>query len=102
MNDFTLNLGTKIYFGDYIDGVGAEVKKHGNKVLLTYGGGSIKKSGLYDRIINSLKKENLTVLELNGIEPNPKISSVREGAKICKENGVQEKKKKNLVYFMKM
>ena len=33
MNDFTLNLGTKIYFGDYIDGVGAEVKKHGNKVL---------------------------------------------------------------------
>ena len=89
MNDFTLNLGTKIYFGDYIDGVGAEVKKYGKNVLLTYGGGSIKKSGLYDRIINSLKKENLTVLELNGIEPNPKISSVREGAKICKENGVQ-------------
>lgn len=48
-------------------------------------GGSIKKSGLYDKVINEIKKAGLNLFELSGIEPNPRIESVRKGAQICKE-----------------
>ena len=56
------------------------------KVLLVYGGGSIKKMGLYDTIMELLK--DFEVFEVSGIEPNPRIDSVREGAKICKDEGI--------------
>ena len=55
-------------------------------VLLVYGGGSIKKNGIYDDAIKGL--EACKVIELNGIEPNPKIDKIREGAKLCKENNI--------------
>ncbi len=59
-----------------------------NKVLLCYGGGSIKKAGIYDEAVKILKEEDMEIFELSGIAPNPKIESVREGVKLCKENSI--------------
>ncbi len=86
--DFIYEVPTKIYFGDKLQFLGSELKKFGTRVLLTYGGGSIKKSGLYDRIVAEVKKAGLELFELSGIAPNPRIESVREGAKLCKEHKI--------------
>lgn len=89
MNDFIYNIPTKVYFGkDQLKYLGQELKKYGNKVLLTYGGGSIKKSGLYDEVVKNIKDAGLELFELSGIEPNPRITSVTAGAKICKEEKI--------------
>ncbi|MBR4871023.1 MAG: iron-containing alcohol dehydrogenase [Alistipes sp.] len=89
MNGFVYNIPTKVYFGEnQLGHLGEDLKKFGKRVLLTYGGGSIKRSGLYDRVIEELHKANLEVFELSGIEPNPRIESVRKGVAICKEQGI--------------
>ena len=89
MNGFVYNIPTKVYFGEnQLGHLGEELKKFGKRVLLTYGGGSIKRSGLYDRVIEELHKAELEVIELSGIEPNPRIESVRKGVAICKEQGI--------------
>lgn len=89
MNNFVYNIPTKVYFGEnQLGHLGEELSKFGKRVLLTYGGGSIKRSGLYDRVIEELHKANLEVFELSGIEPNPRIESVRKGVAICKEQGI--------------
>ena len=83
MNSFVYNIPTKVYFGEnQLGHLGEELRKFGRRVLLTYGGGSIKRNGLYDRVIEELHKADLEVFELSGIEPNPRIESVREGVKI--------------------
>lgn len=90
MFKFVHNIPTKIYFGDgQLSNLGSEIKKLGKRVLLCYGGGSIKKIGLYDEVIKELKKENLEVYELNGIEPNPRVTSVNNGAEICKKENIE-------------
>ena len=89
MQNFTYDIGTKIHFGkDALDYVGEEAKKYAKKILLTYGGGSIKKNGVYDKVIKELKDANIEVFELGGIKPNPRIDSVREGVRIIKENDI--------------
>ena len=89
MFNFTYNIPTKVYFGDnQLSNLGKEIKKFGKKVLLCYGGGSIKKIGLYGEVIDELKKENLEIFELNGIEPNPRVTSVNTGANICKKEKI--------------
>jgi alcohol dehydrogenase YqhD (iron-dependent ADH family) len=89
MQNFTYQNATKIIFGKGTeDTVGAEVKKCGKKVLLHYGSGSIKKSGLYDKVIKSLKSAGVDFIELGGVKPNPRISLVREGIDLCRKNGV--------------
>ena len=89
MNGFVYNIPTKVYFGEnQLGHLGEELKKFGKRVLLTYGGGSIKRNGLYDRVIEELHKAELEVFELSGIEPNPRIESVRKGVAICKEQGI--------------
>ena len=79
----------KIIFGKGVEnGVGREVAKYGKRVLLHYGGGSIKRNGLYDRVVTSLKAEGLYVAELGGVQPNPRLSLVRKGVEICRENRI--------------
>lgn len=89
MNNFVYDIPVKVYFGEnQLCHLGEELKKYGSRVLLTYGGGSIKKIGLYDKVINELNSSGLEVFELSGIEPNPRIDSVRKGAQMCKEHNI--------------
>ena len=87
MNRFDFCVPTDIRFGEgQVECLATEIGKYGRKVLFVYGGGSIKKTGLYDKIYEVLKDYEL--IELPGIEPNPKLSSVREGARLCKEHKI--------------
>ena len=87
MNNFNFCVPTDIRFGrDQIECLPEELKKYGKRVLLVYGGGSIKRTGLYEKI-QSLMKE-FEIYELSGIEPNPKLSSVRKGVELCKEHKI--------------
>ncbi len=89
MKNFEFHCFTKYLFGKGTeDKVGEEVKKVGTKVLLTYGGGSIKQTGLYDKVIRSLKEQNIQITELSGIKPNPTYESVYEGIRLAREHGV--------------
>ncbi len=91
MLDFTYYAPTKVYFGrgKHKD-VGKIIKEYGyDKIMLQYGQASIKKSGLYDEVMKSLLDSGITVVEMGGVEPNPKISFVREAVKVAKENKVQ-------------
>lgn len=89
MKNFEYNVSTKVLFGKgKVNKVGEEAKKYGDKVLLVYGKGSVKKSGLFDLVVNNLKNSGIHVYELPNIDPNPRIDSVYEGAKICREEGI--------------
>lgn len=89
MNNFIYDIPTKVYFGEnQLGHLGKELSKHGKRVLLTYGGGSIKKIGLYDKVVEEIKKSGLELFELSGIEPNPRIASVNAGAEICKKENI--------------
>ena len=89
MNSFIYDIPVKVYFGrDQLQHLGAELRKFGRRVLLTYGGGSIKRNGLYDRVVNELRAADMEVFELSGIEPNPRIESVRQGVAMCKEHNI--------------
>ena len=87
MDNFLFHAGTKIYFGKgEIKNLGKEIHTYGTNVLLVYGGGSIKKNGIYDQVISLLSDCN--VIELPGIEPNPRIETVRNGVTLCKKNRI--------------
>lgn len=88
MNNFKFQNKTAIRFGKdvIVSELHEAVAQFGQNVLLVYGGGSIKKSGLYDQVIKVLS--DLNVIELSGIAPNPKIASVREGQKLVKTHDV--------------
>ena len=89
INDFIYNIPVKVYFGkDQLKNLVPELKKYGNRVLMTYGGGSIKKTGLYDKVVKAIKDAGMELFELSGIEPNPRIDSVRKGAQMCKEHNI--------------
>jgi butanol dehydrogenase len=89
MTNFIYSVPTKIFFGKgQISNLGEAVAELGSRVLLVYGGGSIKKMGLYDTVIDLLKQKSISVTELSGVEPNPKIQSVRAGVKLCRENQI--------------
>lgn len=90
MNSFIYDIPTKVYFGEgQLQHLGSELSKYGKKVLMTYGGGSIKRSGLYDQVVALIKEAGLELFELGGIEPNPRVSSVNEGADLCKREGIE-------------
>lgn len=87
--DFTYYNPTKIYFGKKsLDNLEAELKNYGKNVLLVYGKNSIKKIGLYDEVIKTLKRCGKNVVELAGINANPRYSQVLEGARLVRENDV--------------
>lgn len=89
MNSFIYDIPTRVYFGEnQLGNLGKELSVYGKKVLLCYGGGSIKKIGLYDEVIQEINKSGLEIFELSGIDPNPKVSSVNAGAKICKKEKI--------------
>lgn len=87
MQNFRFNAYTDIHFGEgQIKELPSIIKKHGKNVLLVYGYGSIKKLGLYDEIKSLLK--DCDIVELSGVDPNPRITSVRKGVELCRENDV--------------
>lgn len=90
MNNFNYYSPCNIYFGkDTENNIGALCKKLSvKKVLLHYGGGSIKKNGLYYKVTECLKKENIEFLELPGVEPNPKLSLALKGIELCKKENI--------------
>ncbi|MBE6761274.1 MAG: iron-containing alcohol dehydrogenase [Ruminococcaceae bacterium] len=90
MNNFVFHTPTKILFGKgQVESLGKEVAPIAKKVLLAYGSGSVKKIGLYDKTVSILKENGIEFVELSGIEPNPKLESVVEGVKLCRENKLQ-------------
>jgi alcohol dehydrogenase len=89
MENFEFQNSTKLIFGkDTEEAIGKEAVVYGKKLLLHYGGGSIKESGLYDRVVKSLQEQGIEIIELGGVKPNPRVSLVREGVQLCKENQV--------------
>ncbi len=89
INDFTYYNPTKIYFGkSSLNNLEAELKNYGKNVLLVYGKNSIKKIGLYDEVIKTLEKCGKNVVELAGINANPRYSQVLEGGRLVRENNV--------------
>lgn len=90
MENFTYCIPTKIYFGKgQIEKLRDIVSEYGKKVLLVYGGGSIKKIGLYDAVKRIVNDCGGSMTELCGVDPNPRIESVREGVRLCRENDIQ-------------
>ncbi|QDP39052.1 iron-containing alcohol dehydrogenase [Radiobacillus deserti] len=89
MQNFTYYNPTKLIFGEgQVEQLKHEVPQYGKKVLLVYGGGSIKRNGLYDQVLSLLSEIDAEVYELSGVEPNPRISTVRKGVEICKKEGI--------------
>ena len=90
MEDFTFYSPTKFVFGKGMEKEAGKLVKSfgGNRVLIHYGGGSAVRSGLIDRVKDSLKKEGLFFIELGGVKPNPRSGLVYEGIKLCRENNI--------------
>jgi alcohol dehydrogenase YqhD (iron-dependent ADH family) len=88
---YRLNLKTELFFGkNQIENLPKILQKNNfSKILLVYGKNSIKKNGIYDALLNIFKENNIYFEELSGIEPNPKLTSVKKGAKICKEKNIE-------------
>ncbi len=90
MDNFTYNNPVKLIFGKgQVENLKNEVPRYGKKILLVYGGGSIKRNGLYDQVTGLLQEADITFFELSGVEPNPRISTVRKGIEICKKEGIE-------------
>lgn len=90
MKPFTFHNPTKLIFGKgQIEQLRQEVPRYGKKVLLVYGGGSIKRNGLYDEVMAILAGIGADVVELPGVEPNPRVSTVRKGVDLCRKEGVE-------------
>ncbi|MCI7326825.1 iron-containing alcohol dehydrogenase [Hornefia butyriciproducens] len=85
--NFTYCNPTKLYFGeDSLNNLKTELRKYGNNVVLVYGGGSIKKNGIYDDVLRILTESGKNVAEISGVMPNPTLSKLREGIKIAREH----------------
>ncbi|MGG3162721.1 iron-containing alcohol dehydrogenase [Geobacillus stearothermophilus] len=90
MKPFAFRNPTKLIFGKgQIEQLRQEVPRYGKKVLLVYGGGSIKRNGLYDEVMAILAGIGADVVELPGVEPNPRVSTVRKGVDLCRKEGVE-------------
>lgn len=89
MENFVFKSGTRIVFGkDAENTVGEYIAKYSRKVLIHYGGDYLKEFGILDRIIKSLEKNGIEYVVLDGVVPNPRLSLVYEGIKICKEENI--------------
>ena len=89
MLNFDWNIPTRIVFGKGKEKeIGSLLKPYAKKVLIHYGGGSVINSGLYDKVVTSLKENNIEFVSLGGVKPNPRLSLVHEGIKLCKDENV--------------
>jgi alcohol dehydrogenase len=89
MNPFVYHNPTKLIFGKgQLSQLKDELNRFGKNVLLVYGGGSIKRSGLYDEVMSILNETEATVSELAGVEPNPRLSTVKKGVHICHQENI--------------
>jgi alcohol dehydrogenase YqhD (iron-dependent ADH family) len=89
MKNFIFHNPTKILFGQgMLDKLPQELAPYGDKILLVYGGGSVKRTGLYDRVLALLAQAGKTVFELAGVMPNPRTEKVYEGIEICRKEGI--------------
>lgn len=87
LGNFSYSNPTKLYFGeDSLNFLNEELPKYGKNVLLVYGGGSIKRTGLYDKIVKILKNNGKEVFEDTGVMPNPTVEKLYEGCRIAKVN----------------
>lgn len=87
--NFSYSNPTKLYFGDNaLDFLNTELPKYGKRIMLSYGGGSIKKNGIYDEVIKILKANDKKIFEDPGVMPNPTSEKLIEGCKIARENNV--------------
>ena len=89
LGNFEYHNPTKLYFGDEsLQYLNTELKNYGKNVMLVYGSGSIKKSGLYDEIVDILKENGKNIVEDSGVMPNPTVEKLNEGVKIARDNNV--------------
>ncbi|KAF1304364.1 iron-containing alcohol dehydrogenase [Enterococcus saccharolyticus] len=89
MENFNFHVTTDIRFGkDRLSELPEVLNVFGKKVLLVYGGGSIKRNGLYDRVVQLLTDNGSTIVELSGVEPNPRIETVTKGAQLCRAHQI--------------
>ena len=88
MNTFSFYNPVRLHFGEGTISQLEELKQFGTKVLVVYGGGSIKKNGLYDEVMNKLAELQLEVFEFGGIEPNPRVETARKAIALCKEEAI--------------
>lgn len=89
LGNFSYSNPTKLYFGeDSLKFLNEELPKYGKNIMLTYGGGSIKKNGIYDQVVEILKANGKTIFEDPGVMPNPTVQKLYEGCRIAKENKV--------------
>lgn len=89
MNNFTFYNPVRVYFGrGEISKLKKELPKYGRNILLVYGGGSIKRNGIYDEVISILQELGMNIFELRGVEPNPRVETARKGIEICKRHAI--------------
>lgn len=89
LGNFSYCNPTKLYFGDEsLQYLNTELPKYGKNVVLIYGGGSVKKNGIYDEVVEILKANGKNVVEISGVMPNPTLEKLYEGIKIAKDHHV--------------
>lgn len=89
MENFIYSVPTTVYFGKgQIKHIGEIVSEYGKRVLLVYGGGSIKRNGIYDDVTTIFENEGIVYHELSGVEPNPRITTVRKGVELCRKHDI--------------
>lgn len=90
MNNFNFHVPTSILFGKgQVNNLPEVLNNYGQKVLLVYGGGSIKKNGVYQSVVSLLEKGQFSVTELAGVEPNPRLETVIQGAELCRKEEIE-------------
>lgn len=89
MQSFMYYNPTRLFFGkDALEQLSSQISAYGKRILLVYGGGSIKKNGLYDKVQQHLNEMNAVVFELAGVEPNPRLTTVHKGVELCNEESI--------------
>lgn len=89
LGNFIYSNPTKLYFGkDSLNYLKTELENYGKNIMLVYGGGSIKKNGIYDKVVEILKNSEKTIIEDCGVMPNPTVEKLYEGCEIARENDI--------------